>query len=234
MKVNFDHADTEAERIRTFWFRPEKPFSYIAGQYIQLTLPHDKPDERGERRWFTLSSPPGHDMVSVTTKFAGEDSSSFKNALFSLQPGKELTMSDPMGDFVLPKDQSLPLIFVAGGIGLTPFHSMFEWMADHNEHRNIRFIYSVRQEGDIVFQKTFERAGIHATIIVGEPSASWGGERGRLTAELVIGLTQPSDKALIYLSGPEPMIEQLSKDLEAHDIRNEQLVTDFFPGYTGI
>jgi ferredoxin-NADP reductase len=235
MKVVLDHIDQEAANIRTFYFRPEKPIDYTAGQYIELTLKHDNPDERGQKHWFTLSSGPGHELVSITTKYAGDDkSSSFKKALFHLGPGAELLMSDPMGDFVLPKDASIPLVFVAGGIGLTPFHSIFEWLADHAEHRDIRFIYGVHVEDEIIFQGTFEQAGVHATIVVSEPSESWGGERGQLSAELALGLTKPADNALIYISGPEPMVENLEKQFKEAGIKRTQLVTDFFPGYTTI
>ena len=235
MNITLHHIDQEASNIKTFWFKPEKPITYTAGQYIELTLRHDNPDDRGEKHWFTLSSVPGHELVSITTKYAGDDASStFKKALFRLEPGAELQMSEPSGDFVLPKDPSIPLVFVAGGIGLTPFHSMFEWLADTGEKRLITFIYGVRNEEEIIFQQTFERAGIHATIVVGEPSDTWGGERGRLSAELVLGLAKPSERALIYLSGPEPMIEALEKDFKDHGTKAEQLVTDFFPGYTAI
>ena len=208
---------------------------YTAGQYTELYLPHANPDKRGEKRWFTLSSAPGHDLISITTKYAGdEQSSTFKNALFSLEPGAPVQLAEAMGDFVVPKDVSIPLVFVAGGIGLTPFHSMFEWMADHDEHRNVRFIYGVKNENEIIFQDTFERAGIHATIVVGDPSDAWGGERGRLTAEMILGLTVPAPDTLIYMSGPEPMIESLEKDMQAQGINKHQLVSDFFPGYPGV
>jgi ferredoxin-NADP reductase len=235
MHVVLDHTDQEAANIKTFWFKPESSLDYMAGQYIELMLKHNNTDARGEKRWFTLSSAPGRDLVSITTKYAGDDkSSSFKKALFHLQPGAELTMSQPMGDFVLPKDPKIPLVFVAGGIGLTPFHSIFEWMADHGEHRAIRFIYSVRSEDEIIFQDTFTRAGIHATIVVNEPSDAWGGERGRLSPELIRGLAEPSDTTFIYLSGPEPMIEALETGLQASGIPKRRLITDFFPGYTAI
>lgn len=235
MKAIFDHSTDEASNIKTFWFKSERLMDYIAGQYTELYLPHQNPDERGEKHWFTLSSAPGHDLVSITTKYAGgEQSSTFKKTLFSLEPGAEVQLAEAMGDFVMPKDTSMPLVFVAGGIGLTPFHSMFEWMADHGEHRNIKFIYGVRNENEIIFQDTFERAGIHATIVVGEPSDAWGGERGRLSAEMILGLTSPTPETLIYMSGPEPMIEALEKDIVAHDFPHERLVTDFFPGYPSI
>lgn len=235
MKAIFDHAQAEASNIKTFFFKPEHPMEYTAGQYTELTIKHDNPDDRGEKRWYTLSGAPGHELVSITTKYAGDDkSSTFKKTLFNLQPGTEVTLADAMGDFVLPKDTSIPLVFVAGGIGLTPFHSMFEWLADHNEHRNVTFIYGVRNEDEIIFQDTFERAGIHATVVVGEPSDAWGGERGRLSAELILGLSHPADNALIYMSGPEPMVEALERDMQTAGVDKKQLVGDFFPGYTGV
>ena len=230
MKVTFDHLDAEASHISTFWFKPEHPVRYVAGQYIELTLKHPDADDRGEKRWFTLSSAPGHELVSITTKQAADNGSSFKRALFALTPGAELRMSEPMGDFVLPKDANRPLVFVAGGIGITPFHSIAGWLAACGEQRPIRFIYAVRTEDEIVFEATFRKAGIHMTIVVSEPTEAWGGERGRLTPEMVLGLSEPTDDTLVYLSGPEPMVESLGDALKAR-LGSERIVQDFFPGY---
>ncbi|MDB5164935.1 MAG: hypothetical protein JWL89_561 [Candidatus Saccharibacteria bacterium] len=233
MKVIFDHSESEAEHIRTFYFKPEKPVHFTAGQFAEWTLKHDNPDNRGIRRWFTISSSPTQEFVTITTKYAGDDkSSSFKKALFSVEPGQELQMSDAMGDFVLPKLVQTSLIFVAGGIGITPFHSILGWLADTNETRPIRLLYGVHNEDEIIFQPTFERAKQHATIVVKEPSSAWGGQRGQLSAELILGLEQPSEDTLVYVSGPEPMVESLQKDLRAAGLKNHQFVGDFFPNYS--
>jgi ferredoxin-NADP reductase len=234
MKVVFDHTHDEAANIRTFFFRPEKPVHYTAGQYTELTLPHKNPDDRGTKRWFTLSSPPEQEFLTITTKHADDKGSTFKKALWSLKPGTEVHMAEPMGDFVLPKLIQTPLVFVAGGIGLTPFHSMFEWLAATGEQRPIKFLYGVRSEDEIVFQETFKKAGIEPTIVVTEPSPAWGGERGRLSADLILGLEKPDDDTLVYVSGPEPMVQALAKDLHAAGLRKDQIVTDEFPNYTGI
>ena len=235
MRVTFDHSHDEATNIRTFYFKPEKPVHYTAGQFIELTVPHDKPDVRGIKHWFTLSSSPTQELLTITTKFAGEDkSSTFKKALFSLKSGTELHMSDPMGDFVLPKLIQTPLVFVAAGIGITPFHSILEFLAETGEQRPIKLLYGVHSEDEIIFQDTFEKAGVHATIIVSEPSPAWGGERGHLTAELILGLERPSEDTLVYVSGPEPLIESLEKNLKQKGLKKHQLVLDFFPNYTAI
>lgn len=232
MKAIFQKRERLTDSIHTFWFEPERRMQYTAGQYTELTLKHAHPDDRGVKRWFTLSSSPTDELVSITTRYAGDEASStFKKALFALQPGAGVELAEAMGDFVLPKLMQTPLVFVAGGIGLTPFHSMFEWMASTGEKRDIRFLYAVNTEDDIVFQDTFDKAGVHATIVVSNPSESWGGLRGRLDAEMILGLEKPTDDTLIYMSGPEQMVEALEKDLQAKGIDKRQLVGDFFPGY---
>lgn len=231
MKATLHHVDDVTDTIRTFWFETEQTVQWTPGQFTELTLKHDKPDDRGMKRWFTISSSPTDGMMAITTRFAGQTGSSFKRKLWTTSPGYEVDLAEPMGDFVLPKLVQTPLVFVAGGIGITPFHSMFRWLAATGEQRDIRFMYGVKSEDDIVFQDDIEAAGVHATIVVSEPSESWGGERGYVTAETVLGLEHPSDDTLIYLSGPEPMLEALQKDLIKHGVDKRQLVTDFFPGY---
>ena len=93
--------------------------------------------------------------MTITTKFNNE-SSSFKKALKQLQPGDEILMSDPMGDFVLPMLIQTPLIFVAGGIGITPFHSILSWLTATKENRPIKLLYAVNTEDEIIFQETFD------------------------------------------------------------------------------
>ena len=234
MKVVLDHSRDEAANIRTFYFKPAKPVHYTAGQYIQLTVPHPHPDKRGVKHWFTLSSSPTDELLSITTKFAGDKSSTFKKTLFKLAPGTELNMADPMGDFVLPKLIQTPLVFVAGGIGITPFHSILEWLAATGESRPIKLLYGVNNEDEIIFQDTFDRVNQHVTIVVSNPSAAWGGERGQLSAELILGLEKPSEDTLIYVSGPEPMVEKLAKDLRQAGLPRHQVVTDAFLNYSDI
>lgn len=230
MHATFDHSHDESSTITTFWFKPEKPVQFTPGQYLELTLPHVQVDERGTTRMFTVSSAPSDDMLSITTKFS-DPSSSFKAVLRALESGTTVAIVPPTGDFVLPADPTTPLVFVAGGMGVTPFHSIFKWLHDNEEQRPIKFIYAVKTEDDIIFQDSFDAAGIHATIVVTEPSDAWGGERGHLTADHILKLTEPDDRTLIYLAGPEPMIKDLSRDLHTANIPKSRIVTDHFPNY---
>lgn len=232
MRASFDHFEDENDTIRTFWFKPERPMRYTAGQFTEVTLPHKHVDSRGLKRWFTLSSPPGSNLVSITTRHAAKDGSSFKHALWALKRGNEADLAEAMGDFVLPMLIQTPVIFVAGGIGITPFHSIAAWLNETKERRPIRFLHAVQREEDIIFSRTFERAGIEIVSIVTDPSSSWGGERGRINARMILGLEKPTADTLIYLSGPEPMLEALQKDLLADGVESRQIITDCFPGYT--
>ncbi len=234
MQATLRKTHREAENITTFWFEPEKAIEYIAGQYIEMTLPHSNPDERGIKHWFTLSSSPiDAPLVSITTKFA-ERSSTFKAALRRKQPGDTIMLSEAMGDFVLPKDSTIPLVFVAGGIGITPFHSIIKWLLDTHQERDITFLYAVNNEHEMVFQKLFEHYGMKRIIVVNTPISIWDGQTGRLTGGRIIELAQPTDDSLIYISGPEPMVEGLDKDLHKLGVEKSHLVGDFFPGYTAV
>ena len=235
MKVTFVRSEAEAANIRTFYFKPEQSVRYTAGQYTELQVPHKNPDERGDKRWFTLSSSPEDELISITTKYAGDDkTSSFKKALFKLKPGVVLDAAEPMGDFVLPKLIQTPLIFVAGGIGITPFHSILKWLHDTVEERPIKLLYGVRNEDEIVFQDTFRAAGVEPVMVVSEPTEAWGGERGHLSAELILGLEKPSENTLVYVSGPEPMVQALAKDLHEAGLDKHHIINDEFPNYSAI
>lgn len=231
MQVTFDHFRSESPNIGSFYFLTDSPLQFTAGQFVQLTIPHENPDERGEKRWFTLSSSPTQDKVCITTKFAAGHGSSYKEALRTLKPGFNLTMGNPMGDFVLPKSVETPLIFVAGGIGVTPFLSMLQWLKDTGEERPIKMLQAVSTEDDIAFQDIFDAAKQHATIVVARPSTAWGGERGRLSAEMVLGIERPSPDTLLYISGPEQLVESLTADLQQAGVNKQQIVGDYFPGY---
>lgn len=227
MRVVLDHIRQENHNVRTFCFKPPHKFSYTAGQFIEMTLPHKNPDERGIKHWFTLSSSPTEEFISITTKWFGSQASTFKKTLFELETGAEVHISDPMGDFVLPKDKSIPLVFVAGGIGITPFHSIIKWLVDTGEKRQIQALLAAHSDKDLLFVDLFRDYGIDPVLAVDSSSQ-------RLSAKFILESVSPIDNKLIYVSGPEPMVETLCADLEKNGVAKSQLAGDFFPGYSAI
>jgi glycine betaine catabolism B len=224
LKAILDHIEDIAPNIKTFWFRPQSPVRHTAGQFTEIRLPHASKDKRGDKRWFTISSSPTEDLVSITTKFSTNPSSSFKKTLQSLKPGTELNLASPMGDFILPKDPTIPLIFVAGGIGCTPFRSIIKYVLDSGEKRDITLLYAANSEQEVAFMDIFKSLNKKFKILVGE----------RLTAEKIKDLANVTSSHYIYLSGPEPMVEALEKDLKRSGVDKRHIHTDFFPGYTSV
>jgi glycine betaine catabolism B len=231
MNVIFDHSEDTADNIKTFWFKPEKPVAYTAGQFTELYLPHEGADNRGVRRWFTLSSSPTEPLLSITTKFSTQMSSSFKHTLSLLKPGTPLKLAAPMGDFVLPKDATRPLVFVAGGIGVTPMRSMVKYLHDKGEQRDIQLIYAVTKREELAFQMLFRDYGLTLIPVVKEAPPGYSGEVGSLDADRILKLAKHDDRTLFYLSGPEPMVEAFAKGLKAAGINKRNIVGDYFPGY---
>lgn len=223
MKVTLHHIEETADHIKTFWFKPEHPLRYEAGQFIELTISHDDPDDRGVRRWFTLSSSPTDELLSITTKLA-EKPSTYKKQLFAMQPEDTAVMTESMGDFVLPKNKNTPLVFVAGGIGITPIHSMAKYLHDVHEQRTTHLLYAAHSEEEIAFRELFDQTVSITEYITDK----------KLTPADVLNTITQYDNPLIYLSGPEEMVEVLVVELKEQGIPGSHLVTDYFPGYAGV
>ena len=224
MHVKFIDSQPVAKNIKTFRFKPETPVHHIAGQFIQMILPHDNPDDRGIKRWFTVSSAPTEDYLCITTKFAADKSSTFKQTLAKLQPGSRIEMVEPEGDFTLPDDKNLKLVFIAGGMGITPYHSMITYLADTGEKRKITLLYAVQSQDEVCFLDLFKDYGVDLRLSVGQ----------RFTTEsLMDAIGEPAGK-LIYLSGPEPMVEALDASLKKAGLPELSLKSDYFPGYENL
>jgi hypothetical protein len=131
-----------------FIFENNEKINFKPGQYMEWTLKHRSPDTRGNRRYFTIASSPTEKEIHLGVKFYPEPSS-FKNKLLALQIGDEIVAGQRSGDFVLPKNHQKELVFIAGGIGITPFRSMIKYLIDTNEKRNITLLYSNKKVTDI-------------------------------------------------------------------------------------
>lgn len=226
MRTILDHIEDIAPTVKTFWFRPRQKVRYVAGQFTELYLPHDGADKRGIRRWFTLSSSPTEELLAITTGFTSDAGSSFKQQLANLKPGAEIDLANPMGDFVLPKDPGIPLVLIAAGLGITPVRSMVKWLHDTGQQRNIQLIQAAPPD-ELAFRRLFEQHNLRYMPITAN-------QRQLLTAPALLGMLKPSPSSaapLIYLSGPELLVETLYKDLQAAGIQPERLVADYFPGY---
>jgi ferredoxin-NADP reductase len=231
MQIVFDHSQPVGTVYTTFWFKPTQPFFYTAGQFTELYLPHASADNRGLRRWFTISSSPTEPLISITTKFAAHEGSSFKRHLQTLQPGAVIQADEAMGDFVLPKDKTIPVVFVAAGIGVTPVRSIIKWLADTGEERHVSLIQATSTEANLAYADLWQQYPLAYTSLVKRPAAGYTGLSGELTAARILATAPPDARNLYYLSGPEALVEQLTKDLITAGIPDYRVITDYFHGY---
>ena len=127
----------------------------------------------------------------------------------------------------MPLDSNLPLVWLAGGIGITPFRSMATWLADNRETRNINFFQSISQPEDAIFEDVLIAAGINQRQRI----ASSGTHASRLDAAMVLRSVADPTAAYYYLAGPEAMVAALATELLAADIPRHQIISDIFLGY---
>jgi ferredoxin-NADP reductase len=211
------------DNIWAFRFEPSEPLEWIAGQYISVELPHNNPDGKGAKRWFTISSAPYEKIIQITTRVTD---SSFKQALSHLPIGGDLQLLDtPHGSFVW-QDGSRPLVFVAGGIGVTPFRSILKQRVHDKLALNATLIYASRSS-EVPF-----KAEIDEWIKQDDNLVVHFVEGGPLTVEQLIQLAPELDESLIYLSGSQPMVLALIDGLENCGIPDVYLKRELFPSYT--
>lgn len=199
-----------------FAFEPNRPIKHVAGQFIDITLPDVRLDSRGNRRTFTIVSPPNENLISVGVKFY-PGGSQFKSKLQSLKIGDEIIGSHVGGDFVLPKNTSIPLVFVAGGIGVTPFISMISEICESNLKYSLDLYYFVSDSKEVAYPDILRLAksgGMKVNV-----------RTDRLTDEDI----KKHLGAHYYLSGPPGLVEAYKAQLKKMGIK--QIQTDYFTGY---
>ena len=211
------------DNVWAFRFKPSEPLTWIAGQYVRVELPHDNPDDEGVKRWFTNSAAPYEGILQITTRITD---STFKQALFGLEIGDTnlQLIEAPEGDFVWQSSE-LPIVFVAGGIGVTPFRSIIKQRIHDGQPDNVSLVYGSRTPEVPFKNELTEWMAADPTLQVHYVSGS------PLTAESLIAEMPTLNNSLVYLSGPEPMVESLGDDLKSRGLPDSQLKQDFFPNY---
>lgn len=227
MRATLDHTEQQTPLCTTFWFKTEKPLYFNAGEFAEFYLPHKNPDDRGDKRWFTLCSSPNDPLIGITVKFASTNGSSFKATLQSMRPGDEIFVSEPLGDFVLPKDTSIPLIFAAVGIGVTPMISIVRWLDHQNQKRDITLFHAVAEPEDLLEAKLFAGATTYYPLAKNKPTEE---HPSVLTAEMIARQAQAKDSPFIYLAGPKRSVQDLVQGLHDLGFSRDQIAVDLFTG----
>lgn len=226
-----------APDIYEFRFTGHRSIRFRPGQYLEWTLGHLRPDSRGNRRYFTIASSPDERAVRVGVKFY-PGASSFKRSLHAMRPGDQIVAAQLAGDFVLPTGKQEKLVFMAGGIGITPFRSMLRDLLDRKEARPITVLYSNRAAPEIVYADVLEEArqqlGITTVYTLTDESRvppEWQGEIGRFDSEMIARTVPDYRERTFYLSGPRSLVVGFEEVLRDIGVPGSRIKTDFFPGY---
>lgn len=214
--------------IYDFVFNLTQKFNFTPGQYMEFTLGHPGPDARGVRRYFTLSNSPTEGEIRVGIKFE-PNGSTFKRNMFSMNPGSVISAGQLTGDLTLPSDKSKRLVFLAGGIGVTPFRSMIKYLVDTNEARPITLIYSDKTPENFVYGDVFAQAHQKLGIkVIYNPTQT----QGHLTPQRIIENVADYKNSTYYLSGSHLVVEGFKQTLRSIGVPLSQIKLDYFPGFT--
>jgi ferredoxin-NADP reductase len=220
--------------VQELSFTAERPVRFEPGQYLELDVPHRRPDARGTRREFSISSSP-EEAPTIRIAFReGADGrrSSYKRALAAVGEGDVLAVTGVWGDFVLPRSASSPVLMVAAGIGVTPFVSQLRHLRLAGQRRDVVLVYVASSAAELAYRPELEEAGVR--VIVHTPDAppdvpahwSWA-EGERLTADRLSLAVPDLASRHAYVSGPPGLIADLTPALA----RARSLTTDAFAGY---
>jgi PAS domain S-box-containing protein len=181
-------------------FKLEHSISYEAGQYVWLELPTMRyPDPKGDRRAFSITNPPSNgDEISILFR-RGE--SGYKKTLVEMEVGEEANIVGPFGSaFTFPKDELVPLVLMAGGVGISPFLCLVRDAFAKNSGRNISLLYSDNKKCYAAFNEELEN-------ICKERGNFRFASLGRKMEQEDILSFKHSDDAQFYISGTSDFVD---------------------------
>ena len=219
--VIFDLLGQEVE------FRP--------GQYFYVTLPDvGHQDDKGLRRHITVvTSPNEKGVLGLATRMRD---TAFKRSLDELPVGAAVEVEQPEGDFALPDETSRPLVFIAGGIGITVFRSMLRYIREEQLPYRVTLIYSNRDRESTAFLDELRQLEQQLTdfrlILTMTQDDGWDGERRKVDAEFLRDhLGADLDEHTFLVAGPPAMAKAIEATLAEAGMSEENVKAEQYSGY---
>ena len=238
MKLKLVKKIDEARGTKSFFWEPESPLAFKAGQYYYFTLPKlEFPDPRGTTRHFTISSSPTEgNLIRLTTRIRQE--SGFKKTLDELPIGSVIEGEGPNGTLTLkeedaktPSSQDVQ-VFVAGGIGITPFRSIIKYSTDKGLKIPMYLIYS-NSDNDFAFKKELDEwQKENENIKVAYFDSSVSGHLDQLKiGKFIENWKLKIDNCVWWLVGPPAFTDAMETVLEKMKILSDHIRSEKFTGY---
>lgn len=226
-----------ARDTMAFYFEKPDGFEFKAGQYADYTL-LDPPetDEQGDTREFTISSAPFEEHLACTVRLRD---TAFKRVLERLPLGSAVEIDAPLGSFVLSHRQTRPVVFLVGGVGITPVRSIM-LQADHDKtEREIVLFYSNKTPADAAYLDELiqlDATNPNITVVptmtrIHGAGTDWCGRIGRIDSALLAKHVPDLTAPVYYLCGPPDMVQGMRAVLADAGVDDEGIRTEEFFGY---
>jgi len=191
------------------------------GQFLMLSLLHN--GRRSEPHPFTISSSPTSGDLSVSVKAVGDFTSTVKDT--TRADGAYIDM--PYGTFSFLNYDAPNLVFIAGGIGITPFISMLRYMADKKLERNVILIWGNKSEKDIAFnaelvQMTIALPSLHIIHVLSN-QPEWPGEKGYVDTQFLRKHLDGFENPQVFVCGPPVMMTKVVRALQQVGVPKERI-----------
>lgn len=226
-----------AERTIAVHFEKPAGFEFKAGQYLDVTLLNPpKMDSQGAIRSFSIASAPYEEDLVVATRIR---ESAFKRVFAALPPGSELKLEGPMGSFTLHKNPAKAAVFLAGGIGITPFRSIVRQATKEKLPHQLYLFYSNRRPEDAAFLDELQdlsQSNAHFIFVpamteMEKSKRHWSGERGFIDREMLVKHFCDINEPKYYVAGPPAMVSAMQQMLTKAGVDEDNIRTEEFGGY---
>jgi predicted ferric reductase len=219
-----DSIKQETSDTYTLNLKSKKPFDFKAGQFCFLRINKNR---LYARHPFTVSSAPNDNVTSFTIKHAGR----FTETARTLKTGEKISVEGPFGVFIPKPDKDL--VFIAGGVGITPFMSILKDRINNNSNQNITLIYCSRGKDDIIFKNEIDSINKSwfkkIYVLNSTDGALFPCEQGYISNKIIEKYVNNIQNSLYYICGPEKMKNSAKKILGDLKVDKSSIFTeDFF------
>src|SRR5262245_17257263 len=200
-------SETVAEGTMAFHLAKPAGFSFKPGQSMNVSLVDPaETDAKGNARTFSIVSAPHEGELVIATRMRD---TAFKRVLKGAAAGLRVGLRGPAGLFTLAADDTRPAVFLAGGIGVTPFVSMLRDAAQSGPARDLWLFYSNRRPEDAAFldelaalPKGNPRLHFVGTMVeMDKSSRPWSGEKGFLDRAMLERHLKSLAEKVYYIAG---------------------------------
>ena len=238
MKTRLVETRPIADQTAAFVFEfADAPFAFKAGQTCDVTLPAPKyQDAKGSTRTFSITSSPADlPRIMFATRLTG---SAFKRSLVEAEAGTEVDIEGPFGSFTLHQNAKRPAVFLAGGIGVTPFRSIIKDVVERKLPHRLTLVHSNRNAASTAFLGDFEIWAQDApnfqfvpTLTEPAPGEAWPYSTGLIDARFLSSRLADAAETIFYIAGPIAFVKAMQETLPAVGADPDNIRAEEFAGY---